>query len=275
MGGRAIYSIPFPRYRRAVFERNTLVSVICQIRFPKIFKIERDLPVEFQESIRSRYPITEEQNVVQFELQVESSGAPRPVARPTAKQYNFLSADRVITIGLASESFSVVTNNYSQWEEFIDHVMFVTERVLDVYRPDIITRIGLRYQNLIDRVKLGIDEPWSSLLSSNIYHSFDKLSISDDALVEHRSATRISLDLNKGPNSATIATVLLQHGLALDPKTSAVCYLIDADFADTLEEAPDADNIKAKLGQFNFGAGAVFNWAISEHLRDKLGPRPI
>ena len=51
---------PFPDVPRQVWKENLLREVICQIRFPKLLVIDRDIPVEFQQSIYRRYPILEE-----------------------------------------------------------------------------------------------------------------------------------------------------------------------------------------------------------------------
>ena len=41
---------------RCLYEKNQLVEVICQLRFPTILSISAKEPVEFQEAIRADYP---------------------------------------------------------------------------------------------------------------------------------------------------------------------------------------------------------------------------
>ena len=47
----------FPESPRVRYSRNPLLEVICQLRFPKILSIETEVPVGFQEDIRSEYPV--------------------------------------------------------------------------------------------------------------------------------------------------------------------------------------------------------------------------
>jgi uncharacterized protein (TIGR04255 family) len=46
----------FPASQRVKHIRNPLMEVICQVRFPKILRIDAEVPVNFQEEIRSEYP---------------------------------------------------------------------------------------------------------------------------------------------------------------------------------------------------------------------------
>ena len=42
---------------RCRYESNQLAEVICQLRFPEILTIEASAPAEFQEAIRSDFPL--------------------------------------------------------------------------------------------------------------------------------------------------------------------------------------------------------------------------
>ena len=48
---------PFPDAPRVMYERNPLVEVICQVRFPPVLRIEAQLPDAFQDRIRDVFPI--------------------------------------------------------------------------------------------------------------------------------------------------------------------------------------------------------------------------
>ena len=241
---------------------------------PKSLRIERDLPVDFQEAIRSRYPITEEQKLVQLELRIEDS-AQQPFARPIGKHFNFLTADRTTTIGLTPEFVSITTTKYSKWEEFSDDISFAMNALFAIYNPSIVSRIGLRYQNIIDREELGLDCSWQSLLSDNIDHPFGRFPTADASIIEYRSAIRVNIEQQGQNAKQSHATVFLQHGLVTKQNANRLCYMVDADFSDTREGKPDASDLMARLKQFNYGAGACFNWAISDFLREKLEPLPV
>ena len=48
--------MPFPEAERVVYRQNPLDRVVCQLKFPPILKIEREIPVEFQDRIRKDFP---------------------------------------------------------------------------------------------------------------------------------------------------------------------------------------------------------------------------
>lgn len=43
----------FPPTQRVIYHKNPLVEVVCQLRFPTILKIDAEIPVAFQEAVRS------------------------------------------------------------------------------------------------------------------------------------------------------------------------------------------------------------------------------
>jgi uncharacterized protein (TIGR04255 family) len=88
--------MPFPKSQRVIYRRNPLEQVICQLKFPIILRIENELPAEFQERIRDRYPILTEPQMLtsgpEFPEEVmKLVGSLMPV-RP-ARVYEFASAD--------------------------------------------------------------------------------------------------------------------------------------------------------------------------------------
>ena len=46
----------FSQESRCIYEKNQLIEVICQLRFPDILKIEAQEPYAFQDAIRGEYP---------------------------------------------------------------------------------------------------------------------------------------------------------------------------------------------------------------------------
>ena len=46
----------FPPTQRVIYHENPLVEVVCQFRFPTILKIDAEIPVAFQEAVRSTFP---------------------------------------------------------------------------------------------------------------------------------------------------------------------------------------------------------------------------
>jgi len=50
-------ALRIPESPRVIYASNPLVDVICQVRFPRILRIDSELPVAFQEAIRDQFPL--------------------------------------------------------------------------------------------------------------------------------------------------------------------------------------------------------------------------
>jgi len=92
----------FPDYERVIYERNPLNEVLCQLRFPSILKVTGELPVDFQEMIRSDYPNL----VINRPINL-------PLPSPTLEITNVLDS---LTQMLASETIYSFTSEDSQWQ---------------------------------------------------------------------------------------------------------------------------------------------------------------
>jgi uncharacterized protein (TIGR04255 family) len=48
--------MPFPESPRVFYDKTPLVEVTCQVRYPKLLRIDKQEPVDFQEHIYDKYP---------------------------------------------------------------------------------------------------------------------------------------------------------------------------------------------------------------------------
>jgi uncharacterized protein (TIGR04255 family) len=67
--------------------------------------------------------------------------------------------------------------------------------------------------------------------------------------------------------------VRIQHGLTRTPDGDKQVYVIDSDFYTA--EKTELDDAFQKLDIFNRWGGRLFRWAISDTLRDALGPTKV
>ncbi len=260
----------FPNSERVLYTNNTLQQVICQLRFPSILRIDSQLPDKFQEAIRERYPIFHERTelvINQIPQQIVSLlPAQMRESIPAGKKiYDFTSADENWVITLTRESIALTARRYTRWLEFRDHFSFAFQELLNVYRPAFFLRIGLRYQNLVQRSTLGIENlAWSDLLQPYIAGPLGDPRI---AVSVTGAFQTIEVDL---PGNAGEARI--QHGL-VEAENKELCYLIDSDlFVDKQTEAKDA---LGTLDGFNRVGTRLFRWCISQTLHEALGPQPI
>jgi uncharacterized protein (TIGR04255 family) len=262
--------MPFPTTERVRYSHNPLHQVICQLRFPSILKVEATLPAEFQESIRHEFPIFQErQRHPAAQLSAELEGALPPVLKglfPRGDGFDFISDDREWQVTLTRDFLSLLTSNYSRWEEFSNRLKGPLDSLKQIYRPAFFTRIGLQYQNLIQRSEIGReDTEWAALIQP---HLAGILSNSDVGphVADCTQVTTIHLEEGLGQ-------VRIQHGLVMIEETKRTAYLIDSDFF--TNQRTEVGDESAVLDQYHQRAGHLFRWCISPLLHNAMGPSPI
>ena len=262
-----------PDSKRVLYNINPLEQVVCQVRFPPILRITSEEPVRFQELIRDKFPLLEEQNAG-IDLPDEfSRQLPAELLRmlPTAgtekKSYSFSSLDGRWVVGLAREFVGLSTPNYGRWEEFKEHFTIGFEALRAVYRPAAFTRVGLRYRDVIDRNRLQLDDaPWTDLLRAEIAGLFAAEGIEEERIESVMQTVILRLSDCDG-------RVRMRHGLAKTDDTGKLHYVIDSDFyAEGLEEDSDVTPL---LDCFNRMAGRLFRWCISDRLHESMEPQGI
>jgi uncharacterized protein (TIGR04255 family) len=263
----------FPETKRVVYENNVLEQVICQLRFPTILKIDTEVPSGFQELIRHKFPVYQQSNKGDnFQL---PDGISQLVPREFMEsfpirgnlRYQFLSGDRSWTVSLTREFVALSTDHYTCWEEFRENMKLIAQALIDVYAPAFISRVGLRYQNVIDRKKLNLAEaPWKNLIAQYVLGLLSEDDVAE-SIGEHRNSTSFALNNQHD-------YVRLEHGMIIvsDSHPQDHLYLLDNDLYSDKETQADAVHLTEKLDYFNSANRRLFNWCITDKLRDAMGP---
>jgi uncharacterized protein (TIGR04255 family) len=250
----------FPDRDRVIYTSNPLQEVICQIRFPRVLEIESRLPVDFQKTAGQRYPLLETREAVRIEI---SKGE----TTERAVVYEFVSTDHRWKLSLASDFIAVSTQDYIRWEEFREHLASSLEYLFRHYTPAIFLRIGLRYANLIDRKKLGLDQlSWHEAIRPSLVGILSEPVIPAADVAELTGT--IGVRLNEG-------FVTVRHGLIQPSELDHTVYLIDSDFYTEKPTPADAKDALRLADEFNAESGRVFRWCIGDRLHDALGPKPV
>ncbi|MCA9469658.1 MAG: TIGR04255 family protein [Nitrospira sp.] len=262
--------MPIPESPRVRYEKTSLESVVCQLRFPPILKIDSELPSTFQEKIRDKFPHYEEVD--------QTSNFPENVKKffggdlvgniPLGpKSYNFKSDDEKWTVGLTRDFLAISTVDYNSWETFKDNLNGPLAALNEVYRPSFFTRIGLRYKDVIRKSKLNLssDLKWGVLLNSHLAGVLSSPQMGE-SIEEAISNFALKLDNN-------IGLLRVRHGLASAKNSKEECYLIDCDYFS--EEKTEVGNVITKLDKFNRKERDFFRWCISDDLHRAMEPRDI
>ena len=263
--------MPFPKTERVIYRKNPLARVLCQLRFPAILRIDKEAPADFQEKLRHQFPLFQEANdTANLQLPenlariIPSDMLDLMVARSNPR-FQFMSKDKVWIISLTREFVAVKTSKYTCWEEFRGYLELLLNALVEVYKPAFMTRIGLRYQNAIDRRALGLeDASWRDLLADFV---LGPLAVNKmmNKVTEHHGGTLIQLD-NEGD------FVHIQHDLVIDKTadSSHIIYLLDYDFHSN--EETEAGNVISKLNEYNSLNRRLFRSCIRGRLHNAMGP---
>lgn len=112
--------MPIPASERVIYALNPLVEVICQVRYPTIFRIESEPPVVFQESLRDLFLIAQQKQIATLVPPELLSLLPEPASRslPLMTAYDFTSRDGNWTVSLTRDFLALTARKYIRWEQF-------------------------------------------------------------------------------------------------------------------------------------------------------------
>jgi uncharacterized protein (TIGR04255 family) len=262
--------MPIPDVPHTLYQKNLLDQVICQLRFPPILKIDMQAPFEFQDIIRQSYPLyataKEGQPDLSPETMVQLPPGMRAISAVDKMNYRFFSEDQLWTVNLASQFIALTTRAYQSWQPYRDRIDLPLRALTEIYRPSFLSRVGLRYINVIRRSSLGlVGVPWSELIQPQIAG----ILASSDVAVEAVQKELCNHELRLGSGQTLLRLV---HGLGSDNQTGEQVYMLDFDFFsdDRLEFA----DVLIKLDEFNHHARRFFHWCVTEKLLEALEPQP-
>lgn len=251
---------------RVKYRTNPLVEVVCQFHFPKLLRLESDLPADFQDEIKFEFPKLKEHAGYEIEMKAsDGRGAAPEVKQTPVKTYDFLSDDNNWKVGLGSSSVSLSCQRYDNWKEFRDYLIRVYDIFLRIYQPAYISRCGLRYINVIDPLLFGLEQSdFSQLISADLVGEQYKKILGDDNIREFSGSYSVAL-------SSTGHFLRVNYGLVQHPQEKRKGFKIDGDFwiEGTLEGKSDV--ITQSLDEFNRGAGSLFRCSIDDKLFRALG----
>ncbi len=256
--------MPFPPSERIVFRINPLIEVICQLRFPQILDIGVSQPAAFQNLVRSQYPIyRRDDQAVGMPPELAGLLNQLPFTIQAQPVHRFSTADEAWTISLAPEFLALSARKYHHWEEFRAQLDAARVALEQIYSPAFYSRVGLRYQDQIDRGVLGLQgERWSELLSPSFLNLLGSDDVRDDVV---QITTQVLVNIADVPQGRA----QIRHGLQSRGPGADDLYIIDVDYF-TDERSTEYD-LGAVLTHFNKLAGDLFRWAITPKLIEALG----
>ena len=250
---------------RVLYDKNPLESVICQVRFPTILRVESEIPSNFQDLIRDKFPLFKESSEEEITIPPEVAkvfGRQLGEAMP-GRNFNFSSEDETWQVSLTRDFLALTCRKYERWEHFRKQFEIPLSALQNVYKPSFFSRVGLRYRDVIRRSVLDLSGvPWGQLLNA---HTAGELGDSEVRETIKSVKKELVFDL---PDSAQARMI---QGLA--SSRGEQVYLIDTDFFTA--QKTEVGDVWKRLGSFNRYARWIFRRCISDQLHHAMGPKPI
>ena len=265
----------FPNSDRVIYSRNPLDSVICQVRFPPILRIETEIPTAFQERIRKDFPEYIEKEEVLLPLGLISrADSPKPgdeilgqIIPSRTRSHQFVSEDGNWQVNLTRNFLALSTRVYIRREDFRDRFSGPLNALKDIYEPLHFSRVGLRYIDVIKRSELELQKvEWGQLLIPGILGLVCDQTVSR-TISSYESKCEINLD-----DESSIARIraAIVHW---EDRNNEECFRIDTDFFDAHKIA--IQDVSSKLEYFYEQASRLIQWVIKSELHEAMHPERV
>jgi len=260
--------MPFPDVTRVIYDKNPLVNVICQFRFPPILKIDSEVPASFQEKIRNKFPLyLEKREYIQQLLPQNISGLANQLLakQATGKNHEFSTEDNVWKINVTKTFITLSTSEYKKWEDFIENFKFAINAFNEIYAPQFFNRIGLRYIDVFNRTELELQGTnWNELIKPEFLGLLSTAYA--DKVQGFESIYEIKLEDN-------ISLVRMIASIVKEPKTNEDCFMVDSDFHNIQKN--DLQKAFAILEFLHQRASRLMRCIIQDKLHEALKPEVV
>ena len=252
---------------RCIYHRSPLVEVICQLRFPEILSIEAKLPADFQDAIRTEFPIYTRR---QDNLPPKITGAPGNLSvsgQQTVTNHQFASADGTWRVNLTSKFISLTCNRYTRWEDFAKMLDKPLAAFIRIYQPAFYERVGLRYLNIISRTQYELtDLPFRELFNPCYLGPLSEEDINET------SSTRCSIDCDLGLRGGCRVKIHAGPGMVKrnGQEDKEVKFIFDQDLY--MPGQVPINLAAGALQTLHSQAFAIFRGAIQETLHEAFQP---
>ena len=248
-----------PRIR---YKNSPLKEVIFQLRFPTILSINANEPVEFQEKIRAEYPLYRN---VEEPKRVESKDG-KEIVVETTRKYEFISADGLHKVTLASSFIAFSTLGYNVWVEFKKNIEQVVRKFQSIYKPPFYVRIGLRYKDVISKTQYTTlsGKRWSELVKPEVIGIISNIDENDAQEYQMMSLYKQASDHSMVRN---------QFGFVYLEGEETLSLLLDCDYFQT--ELTSLDKMLTVAESLHEHSRNFIDNSITPALREAMQPEEI
>lgn len=250
--------LSFPTVKEVVLLKSPLTEVIYQVRFPQIWSIGTEVPVDLQERVRHRFPEVEEEQSASFTFPMGQLAA-HAEGGALDKTFHFRTADGISLLSVGVDAYAVSTSKYSTWEEFAKDIQLANRSMTEVYQIPYAKRIGLRYINSLAGYRYGADslQELSKLLRPQLAPVFDT---SVAAEVEET----VSTTLFRGRDDPDRLVMRVAGRRAIERTGNSEVASILLDFDNFEEGQLSIEALSERADHFHDQIYRAFRWSLSE-----------
>ncbi len=252
-------SLNFETKTEIKLNKAPLDEVVCQVKYSPILSISKNIPSEFQEIVRNRFPNYEA--VQNFVFQVPGVGITQGVSLDAPpKSHDFVTKDRKSKISLTSDFFALSTKNYTHWAEFLETLLIIEKGIAKVYNISTATRIGLRFINRF------------TLKNSNLKTSNELLGLFRDELT-----CIIKAEPWKDPNESFLQLVapdvkaMLAIRIGYGKQNRDPFFVLDFDYFEDAKAIP-LKKFADKISVYHSRIYDAFRWCLKDESLVRFSP---
>lgn len=224
-----------------------LLAATCQVQFPVILKIGRELPTSFQEQLRKDYPL--------FQPTQDRRG------------YRLASQDNEHEILLLPDSMAITTSRYTGWPPFKAQVSGAVRALQACYEPAFCARAGLRFQSLMRPTLYGFTKiQWAALINAKVLGPFS-LPGHKGQLQGSRHEVVVALPESSDRFRLTHGFVQYREAKQVN-QPSVPAYLLDQDYFTT--ERVEWAAVLSTFDRFEQEAGQFFRLCVTDQFHQAM-----
>ena len=258
----------FSQESRCIYEKNQLIEVICQLRFPDILKIEAQEPYAFQDAIRGEYP----QYAKKVEQLPPQQAGGKLTPQGTVNNYQFISADSQWKVSLTKSFIALSTHGYTRWEEFAQRLDRILAVFIETYHPSWFTRVGLRYVNAFRRAPLGLEDClWKELITPGFLGLMGDEDAQEQAFMKNELTATVQMPGGAKANVKSGPGLLRKVNNRTRETTEERVFMLDLDLY--MDSKIELNHTAPALNIVHDNAGSLFRAAITDTLADAMEPQ--
>lgn len=259
----------FSEEARCIYEKNQLMEVICQLRYPEILKIEAQEPYEFQDAIRAQYPQYAKR--VEQLPPVQQNG--RAVPQGTVNNHQFVSADGQWKVSMTKGFVALSTHRYTRWEDFAGRLDSVLAAFIQTYHPAFFSRVGLRYLNFFSREQLSLEQGWRELIEPAYLGVMADEAVPEQAFSKLEITATLSVPGGAKANVKSGPAVLRKVNNRTGQTVQENVFMLDLDLF--MEGNTPINHAVPALNVVHGNADSIFRGAITDTLHEAMEPTEV